>query len=116
MAHNSRQSGKTVIVFDEETTLASGIETSLVIYTNTTNETLLLDQLIATGQADGLFRVLFNSETIVKYRTSEQDRTLNLAFPTGLLLGKNDTIEIKVTNCWDEVADFSGTFIIHRSY
>ncbi len=115
MAHSSSQSGKTVIQYDSEEDLTQGVETSLLIYSNTTREHYLLDNIIATGQADAEYRVLLNAVTILKYRTSEQDRTLNLTFPCGLLITPSDSIEIKVSNCWSEPADFNASFIMHRS-
>lgn len=116
MAHSSSQSGKTVIAYDTESSLAQGVETSLLIYANSSTEHYMVDNIIATGQADAEYRVLLNSVTILKYMTSEQDRTLNLVFPCGLKLNHSDTLEIKVTNCWSEVADFNASFIMHRSY
>ena len=115
MAHSVSQSEGTIIVFDEELTLASLVEASLVIYQNTNTYPLFVDVLRASGQAEGLYRILHNSNTFYKERTSGSNLNLYFDIPNGLLLKPGDTIEIKVTNCHDSTADFSGAILMHRT-
>ena len=115
MAHSVSQSGGTTIVYDEENTLASDVETSLVLYTNNTEYPLFIDSIKASGQAEAIYRILYKSSTVFKKRTTGSDLDMDFDIPNGLLLKPSETIEIKVTNCHTTVADFSGTLILHRT-
>ena len=114
MAHNVSQAQKTIIQFDEETSVASLTEVSLVIYTNNLDRDIFVDAFKASGQGEAIFRILYKSTTIHKERTSGSGINMNFELPNGLLLKKGETVEIKVTNCHDAVADFHGTIIMHR--
>lgn len=116
MPHNASQSNGAEFAFDEELTLAPLTETTLLIFTNNTRYAYFIDVIRGSGQAEALFRVLYKSNTIYKHRTSGSNHNMILEIPNGLLLKPSESIEIKVTNCHDTTADFSGAFIMHRTW
>lgn len=104
-----------ILEFDEELTVAANSVTTILSYTNT-GSLLYLDTLIATGEVDAEYRLVINGTTKMKYRTSEQNRTMNVPFPMSQLIQIGDIVDIKVIHYHTaSTADFSANIIGHRA-
>lgn len=100
-------------LYDEELTVASGSPVTILSHT-VVGTTLYLDEIITTGQADAEYTVLINSVMKLRYRTSEQDRTMKFKLPVSQLLSVGTVIDIKVQHEYSFTADFAATLLGHR--
>lgn len=76
---------------------------------------LLLDGVIATGTVDAEYIILVNNQVKIRYRTAEQDRTVNIKFETPQKFIVGSVIAIKVIHYnTANTADFDATFIGHK--
>jgi len=115
MGFDGRSASSNEIHFDEELTVPTTTITIVQTFTNTDSKGLFfVDEIIATGQVDAEYSVYKDGELKLKYKTSEQNRTMRIKFPASWKLNKNDFIDIKVEHCDSNVANFSSTIIGHR--
>lgn len=94
-------------------TVASGSPVTILSHT-VVGTTLYLDEIITTGETDAEYTVVINSVIKLRYRTSEQDRTMEFKLPVSQLLSVGTTIDIKVQHEYGFTADFAATLLAHR--
>lgn len=94
----SFQVGKSTFLHDVESNIAPE-DPTIVLFETGGDKIQIIDYIIATGTADAEFTIKFNSVTIIRYRTSEQDRTMRIPCGPGWFFKKNDTIEVSVEHC-----------------
>jgi hypothetical protein len=102
-----------VLEYASASTVPANTLTTILTYTNT-GSVLWLDQLIATGQDDAEYEIVINTVTKIKYRTSEQQRTMDIQFPIAQKIAINDVIDIKVTHWGSATRDFDASLIGHK--
>lgn len=115
MGFDARNASTNEVLYAEETTVPSLALTLLQTFTNIDSKGLFfVDEIIATGQVDAEYRIYKDGDLKIKYRTSEQDRTMRIKFPSSWKIQKNGFIDIKVYHSDDNLSDFSSTIIGHR--
>lgn len=95
-------------------TVASGSPVTILTHT-VVGTSLYLDEIIATGQTDAEYTVLINSVIMLRYRTSEQNRTMEFKLPVSQILSVGTIIDIKVQHEYSFTADFAATLLGHKS-
>lgn len=100
--------------YDSVVTVPDNSLTTIISHTVVTSD-LLLDSIIATGTVDGEYTVVIDGDIKVKYRTSEQDRTVRIPFPVSQKIGVGSIIDVKVVHYEASLTgDFDASLIGHK--
>jgi len=103
-----------VLEFATATAVPDNAVTTILTYTVAV-DALLLDTLLITGQVDAEYVFTVNTVTKLKFRTSEQERSLKVAFPAAQKFAVGDILALKVIHYnTSGVFDFDATLIGHK--
>lgn len=104
-----------ILSHNSVSTVAHGVETTILTYTVPLPDSIYFDGVMATGTSDGLWAIYINSSRRIGFWTSEQDRTGSHRFPAPIKLNVGDIVDIKVIHYHPEfTADFEVTFLGHK--
>jgi len=120
MGFDARSVHNNEIHFDEELTVPANTLTTVLIFTNTIAKGFFyVDEIIGTGTSDACWEIYLSGDKKIVYRTSEQDRTMRIKFPSSWQLKRTDFVEVKVkhddpANAGSNTNDFQVSLIGHR--
>ena len=108
------QPATSVLETDTEDLVIANSQATIITYTVGVAP-LYLDGFTATGNVDADFTLHINTAEKLCYRTSEQDRTAKVFFPTPQKVAAGSIIDIKVIHFYTAwTASFKATLIGHR--
>lgn len=103
-----------VLEYEEITTIADNVLSTILTYT-VVGSSLLLDNIIASGDVDAEYQLVVDGDVKAKYRTSEQDRTAKFSFPASQQFSAGTIIDIKVIHfSTGQTSSFNTTLIGHK--
>jgi hypothetical protein len=111
---DSLKPGTSVLETDTEDLVIANSQATIITYAVGVTP-LYLDGFTATGNVDADFTLHINTAEKLCYRTSEQDRTAKVFFPTPQKVAAGSIIDIKVIHFYTAwTASFKATIIGHR--
>lgn len=98
-------------IHNTKTSVIAGVETTLVDYTVPTGKSFFVQSWVASGKADGEYRLFINGEPKGYGRTSSAERNNKNVFggAVGIKCVANDYIQLTVTHWETSSQDYEGT-------
>ena len=104
----------TIITYGDADTIGGNAQTTLIDYTNTTGDVVLMDGFVTTGTVDAEYEFQISAATKMILRSSEQDRNVAFFLPIAMRIENSSSVQIKVTHYKSYNADFDATLFGHR--
>jgi len=99
-------------VFDSATLVPTGSETTIASYTVPLGENYYFIGLVASGNANALYKIYVDGDPVLAGRTSVANLTLSLSYSfSPLKVGEGLTISLKATHQAGVACDFEGTLL-----
>jgi len=104
-----------VLEFGESTSIANGVLTTVLSFTNSLSTNALMDSIIVTGSVGVEFHLVIDGSTKGKFRTSEQDRTKVIPL-NSFILAPSSILSVKIIHFETNIlADLTVTLAGHRT-